>query len=63
MKAFIACRDVLLELMDSGEEALVFKFIDLEDDDGTPIQLYVKAKFGTGRKTLVIFAVHPDRRW
>ena len=63
MKAYISTRDVLLEVMDSGEEAFVFRFIDLEAFDGSTTRLFVKAKFGEVRKTLVLFAVHPDRRW
>ena len=63
MKSFMTKRRVSLELMDSGEEAFVFKFVEIESIEGELIELYVKAKFGSGRRTLVIFSVHPDRRW
>lgn len=63
MKRFMSKRDVLLEVMDSGEEAFLFRFIELEDADGGTIQLYVKAKLAADRKRMVIFAAHPDRRW
>jgi hypothetical protein len=63
MKAFLQHRDVQLQKMDTGEEAFVFQYIQLEAVDGSSIDLYVKAKFGQGRETLVIFSAHPDRRW
>lgn len=63
MNQYIAARDVLIQTMDSQEEAFVFKFIELQSVDGDNIPLYVKAKFGEARETLILFAVHPDRRW
>ena len=64
MQAFLATRQVRLEIMDSGAEAMVFKFIELEATDGSLIQFYVKAQFSSRPPdSLFIFSAHPDRKW